>query len=337
MSTKINEEKKKCKIACLVKIAGIVFFVAGLLIAAACYYTLYVTTKPAEYLAPPAYNPAPGKNDFKITVFGDWMLHEGAIGKIAAESHRRNAAFAVCLGDFVHPAQPSIMKIAAKKLKKHFKIPVYATPGNHDVYNAEDAAGFAAVFGNVNNCFSYGDTLFILLESAKVGLSDEQLQFLKFVLTNERPKYSRCVVFSHVPPVTIPEFDKPKYRLKKETAEKYLKILEEGNVDLLVCGHVHHEMNIPLGKTRLLVCPPSGQGSRNKKNPQFGSLQLHFMPDGSIKHEFVYCGTEVKGTGFEKFLYRRLNQHTILFSVSLALLLLGGACILLGNAKKTDA
>ena len=319
------------------KIAGSLFLILGILLAAACYYVLYMTARPSEYLAPPAYNPAPGTNDFKVTVFGDWMLHGGAIKKIAAESQQRNASFAVCLGDFVHPAQPSVMKLATGKIKQHFKIPVYATPGNHDVYNAEDTAGFAAVFGNVNNCFPYGDTLFILLESAKVDLTDDQLDFLKFVLANERQKYKRCVVFSHVPPVTIPDFDKPKYRLKKETADKLLKILEEGNVDLMICGHAHHEMDIVLGKTRLLVCPPSGQGSRNKTNPQFGSLQLHFKSDGSIGYEFVYCGTDSSKNKFETFIHRRLNQRAIFFSIALVLILAGGVCLYLGIPKKTKS
>lgn len=310
------------------------FFLSGFLLAAACYYTLFFTTMPTERMAPPAYNKAPGKNDFKITVFGDWMLYSGAIEKIAAESEKRKSDFAVCLGDFVHPAQPSVLKIAVADLKKTFKIPVYATPGNHDVYNAQDAAGFGGVFGEVNNCFVHGDTLFIMLDSAKIGLNKKQLQFLDFVLKHERPKYRRCVIFTHVPPATIPEFDKPKYRMKKENAAEFQKIVEAGKVDLIVCGHAHCEMDLQWGKTRLLVIPPCGQGSRNRKNPQFGSLQLHFQADGTIKPEFVYCGNDVVKNKWRYFVYRRLNQRSILFCVALALILCSMVLAMTGHRKE---
>lgn len=210
------------------------------------------------------------------------------------------------------------MRIAVEKLKENFSVPVYATPGNHDVYNEQDEVGFSSVFCDINNCFGYGDTLFIMLDTSRICLDKEQLQYLKFVLDNERSKYRRCVIFTHVPPTVIPEFDKPKYRLKKENAAELRQIVDAGKVDLIVCGHAHCEMDIQWGNTRVLVIPPSGQSSRNRNNPRFGSLQLHFGEDGSIVPEFVYCEGNVSEDALQYFIYRRLNQRSIFFCIAWA-------------------
>jgi 3',5'-cyclic AMP phosphodiesterase CpdA len=225
------------------------------------------------------------------------------------------------------------MRLAVDEFKKKFSIPVYATPGNHDVYNAEDAAAFGTVWGNVNNCFAYGDTLFILLESAKKYISEKQIEFLRTILSLERSKYTRCVIFSHVPPKTIPEFDTSKYRLSEKSAAELQKLLDQYNVDLLICGHVHYEMDILFGKTRLLVIPPSGQASRNKSNPRFGCLQIHFAENGAIKYEFVYVEKNTQKNKLNEFIYYRLNQRSILFCSALFMIILG---VVLINCRKND-
>ena len=320
---------KPAKLCTIRKVTGFSLLIAGVLSAAICYYILFFTQTPIPGDMPLTYNPAPQKKDFKITVFGDWMLASGPLDKIAEKADKDGSVFAVCLGDFVKHAKIPLMKLAVESFQKKFKVPVYATPGNHDIYTPEDAAAFSTVWGNVNNCFAYGDTLFILLESAKKHISKAQLNFLDTLLKNERSKYRRCVVFSHVPPKTIPRFDKPKYRQPESSAAELQKIFDRYNVDLMVCGHAHHEMDIPFGKTRLLVIPPCGQGSRNRKNPQFGSLQLHFASDGSIEPEFVYHGSEFSNRSFDEFVYYRLNQRSIFFCFALLMIVSGVVLIIL--------
>ena len=305
------------------RLFGCILLVAGLLSAAACYFVLFFTQTPASGAVPLSYNPEPAKTDFNITVFGDWMQAAGPLDAIAQKAQDNKSVFAVCLGDFVKHSKLPLMKLAADAFKEKFRIPVYATPGNHDVYNEEDASAFGSVWGNVNNCFAYGDTLFIFLESARKYITEKQIEFLKTVFKYERPKYRRCVIFSHVPPKTNPEFDTPKYRLSEKSAADLQIIFDQNNVDLMVCGHVHHEMQLSFGKTKLLVIPPSGQGSRNKANPQFGCLQIHFAADGSIRHNFIYVKKSAQRNKANEFIYYRLNQYSAFFCIALFMIISG--------------
>ena len=89
------------------KIIGCIFLTLGIVSAATCYYVLFFNREPISGSVPLTYNPAPAKNDFNITVFGDWMQAVGPLDEIAQKATENKSAFAVCLGDFVKQFVPS--------------------------------------------------------------------------------------------------------------------------------------------------------------------------------------------------------------------------------------
>lgn len=304
-------------------------FALGLLLALCCYLALLLAGFPEAFMAPPVLNPAPQKKDFKVSVFSDWCLRTTPLDKVAADTLQHKADFVLLLGDFAKAEQPSVIRFATELLKKNFTVPIYVTPGNHDIHNSRHKIFYQNIFGHLNNFFSYGDTLFISLETAKEYLTGEQLDFLQAVLKHERPRYRRCVVMTHVPPVLSPQY-KYKKSLKCNVGQLQ-KIMDSGNVDLMICGHAHCEMELDFGKTKLLVLPASGQTPRNSQNPEFGCLRLHFKEDGTISRKFIYCGTESKKAKFRYFIHKRLNRRGGGFFIACGLMLCSILIFLVGS------
>lgn len=314
--------------------AGLILLIAGIVLGSLCYYVQHAMARPGMTFIPPTVNPQPGKDSFKVAFFSDNGMWPLPLRSVAKEIGKRNADFALCLGDFVHPARLETLWFVSREFMDHFRIPVYATPGNHDVYDMEDQNAFSSVFGRRDQCFAYGDTLFILLESAKCALSKDQLTWLDFVLRTERPKYRRCIIATHVPPVTNALFDRRKFRLDEADAAELQKITDAGKVDLIVCGHVHYAMEVPFGKTTVVVLPTSGQSSRNQENPSFGFVMMDFKKDGSIGREVIYCEKDRDKSRFVMLFVKRLNEHAIAFSVALAMMILGTAGIVVSRKSK---
>lgn len=166
-----------------------------------------------------------------------------AINKLAPD-------FVVITGDLVNNKDDQSQKAEFKRLTAgiNSKIPVYYTPGNHDVGNsptAKDIDSFISDYGRDKFSFKHKRSVFIGLNSCIIKANTpvlEQVQFdwLKKELLKAR-KAKHIIVFSHHP-FFVKAFDEPEFyfNIPPETRTRYISLFTENHVDAVFAGHLHN-------------------------------------------------------------------------------------------------
>ncbi len=165
-----------------------------------------------------------------------------AINKLAPD-------FVVLTGDLVHnrkdPAQIAEFKRITNKINS--KIPVYFTPGNHDIGNTPaqaDIDTFISEYGSDKFSFTHKKSAFIGLNSCIIKANTPDLEHVQFDwLKNELSKYKEAkhiVLFCHHP-FFVKTFDEEEFyfNIPPEKRTRYLALFLENKVDALIAGHLH--------------------------------------------------------------------------------------------------
>lgn len=166
-----------------------------------------------------------------------------AINKLAPD-------FVVVTGDLINNKDDQSQKAEFKRLTARInpRIPVYYTPGNHDIGNsptAKDINSFISDYGYDKFSFKHKKCVFIGLNSCLIKTNTpelEQVQFdwLKKELLKSR-KAKHIVVFSHHP-FFVKAFDEPEqyFNIRPETRTRYISLFTENHVDAVFAGHLHN-------------------------------------------------------------------------------------------------
>lgn len=137
------------------------------------------------------------------------------------------------------------------------KIPFYYARGNHETrgpFAAEYPAYFPTNNGKLYYAFSYGDAIFVVLDSGEdkpdsdleySGITDmdryrsEQAEWLgKLVQTDPFRKAKYKIVISHMPPFGT-------WHGSIDLGEKVLPILNDVGIDIMLCAHLHTHLIRP--------------------------------------------------------------------------------------------
>ena len=210
------------------------------------------------------------------------QLYERAVAAI----NRLNPAFVVITGDLVNKkddeAQVAELKRITATINK--KIPVYYSPGNHDIGEApakEDIDLFISEYGHDKFIFRYRKSIFIGLNSCLIKSSTpvlEQLQFdwLKRNLLKDK-KAKHVVIFTHYP-FFINQPDEPDayFNIPTGTREKYISLLNAENVDAVFAGHLHRNNSAKYGNMQMITT--SAVGKPLGKDPS-GIRVIKVFPD----------------------------------------------------------
>jgi len=198
------------------------------------------------------------KDKTKCVVISDMHEHASKIGKILEDVNWDEIDFVVSDGDFVSDIDyekdlfdgglDTCVDIFAKE------IPFYAVRGNHET-RGKMAHKVKDYFYSPQNkyyyTFSSGNTLFIILDGGEdkpdsaieySGLVDfdsyrtKEAEWLKKVTESEKFKNAEhIIVFNHIPPFTKKMF----WHGDAEVREKFVPILNNADIDLMICGHNH--------------------------------------------------------------------------------------------------
>jgi serine/threonine-protein phosphatase CPPED1 len=192
-------------------------------------------------------------------------LYEKAVSKI----NQLKPDFVVITGDLVNDPinQKQIAEFKRITDKINAEIPVYLTPGNHDVGQEPDKQSinlYIKNYGYDRFSFKHKGSLFIGFNSSIIKndlpkLENQQYKWLKKKLKGSK-KASHVILFCHYP-FFIQSFEEPETysNISPEKRNKYLSLFEANNVDALFVGHLHKNNTSEFGGIQWVITSAVGK------------------------------------------------------------------------------
>jgi len=192
-------------------------------------------------------NSLPGSDNFCFAVMGDNKNGLGTFRRIIKDINNKKPLFAIDVGDLVFDGEKEKYRIFYNVIKKS-EVPFLVAIGNHDIREG-GRANYFDIFGHFYYAFSYGDSLFVVLDDANEEYIDkQQMEFLENELKKD---FSHKFVFLHTPPfdprnytLDIPELIhkdiKPEHCLvDKENVKQFIDLVSRYNVTAVFASHIH--------------------------------------------------------------------------------------------------
>lgn len=199
------------------------------------------------------------KPDVSFVVVNDIHEHKDVLGKLMEVSDCKTRDMVFFNGDML-----SLFDDAERKLFGGFmdtavqvfakEVPLYYVRGNHETRGQKAHTFHDYVCPRNPNIYftvEQGPVLFICLDTGEdkpdtdieyAGITDynnyrsEQAEWLKQVVASEAFKRAKHkVVIAHVPP----RYDNTAWHGDLEVGRKFVPILNEAGIDLMICGHLH--------------------------------------------------------------------------------------------------
>ena len=202
----------------------------------------------------------PGKGFEKET-----ELYEKAVRSI----NRLRPDFVIITGDFVNGTRDRSQIAEFKRITATIdpKIPVYFTPGNHDIGNVADSVSVSIYLKDYEydrfsflckNCQFIGFNS-CLIKSNTPNLEKAQYDWLKKTIAKSK-KAAHIVLFCHHP-FFIKSFDEPENysNIGIEERKKYLDLFSANKVEAIYSGHLHNNATSHYGKIQLVTTSALGK------------------------------------------------------------------------------
>jgi len=216
------------------------------------------------------------------------VLYEKAVAKI----NILRPDFVVITGDFVNdPNSPSQIKEFKRITAKiNSKIPVYYTPGNHDIGQTPDKTSikkYKKNYGSDKFSFYHKGSSLIGYNSGyiKAKLAEhEQKQYnwlAKKIKDSENAQH--IILFSHYPFFNKTVDEPTAYsNIDLESRKKYLDLFNANKVDAIFSGHYHNNSLTNYGEMQLVTT--SALGKPLGKAPS--GLRIIKVFSDRIEHEY---------------------------------------------------
>ncbi|HKI88022.1 MAG TPA: metallophosphoesterase [Draconibacterium sp.] len=173
------------------------------------------------------------------------VLYEKAVSEI----NQLHPDFVMITGDLVHNGKDAaeIAEFKGITAKIDPDIPVYYTPGNHDL--GQEPTGqsihtFIKNYGYDRFSFKHKGSLFIGFNSSLIKndlpeLEQKQFEWLKRKLKGSK-KASHVLLFCHYP-FFIQSIDEPEgySNISLEKRQKYIRLFKKNHVEAVFSGHLH--------------------------------------------------------------------------------------------------
>lgn len=216
------------------------------------------------------------------------ILYEKAVAKI----NSLNPDFVVITGDFVNdPKSPSqIEKFKRITAKINPKIPVYYTPGNHDLGQNPDETSikkYKRNFGSDRFSFEHKGSSFIgfntsLIKAKLEKPEQKQYNWLTKKL-NESRKAQHILLFCHYPFFNKTVDEPTAYsNIDLDCREKYLNLFSSNKVNAVFSGHYHNNSLSTYGSMQLVTT--SALGKPLGKAPS--GIRIVKVYSDKIEHEY---------------------------------------------------
>ena len=216
------------------------------------------------------------------------ILYEKAVAKI----NILNPDFVVITGDFVNDSK-SVSQIKEFKritAKINPKIPVYYTPGNHDLGQTPDENSmkeYIKNYGSDKFCFRHKGSSLIGFNSSLIKaklVKPEQKQF-KWITKRlkESQEASHIILFCHYPFFNKTVDEPTAYsNIDLESRAKYLDLFNSNKVNAVFSGHYHNNSLSTYGNMQLVTT--SALGKPLGKAPS--GIRIVKVYSDRIEHEY---------------------------------------------------
>jgi 3',5'-cyclic AMP phosphodiesterase CpdA len=193
------------------------------------------------------------------------ILYEAAVNKI----NKLNPDFVVITGDFVHNSNSDSQIQEFKRItaKINPKIPVYLTPGNHDLGQTPDKKSrekYKKNYGDDKFSFKHKGSTFIgfntsLIKAKLIEPEKRQYKWLTKKLKKNQ-EADHLILFCHYPFFNKSVDEPTGYsNIDLDSREKYLTLFKKNKVDALFSGHLHNNKLLKDGQTQYVTTSAVGK------------------------------------------------------------------------------
>lgn len=162
------------------------------------------------------------------------------------------AAMVFC-GDLTSGREKDIEEFS-QHLPTYTEKPSFVMVGNHELYFGGWET-FHRIFGTTTYYFTIKtptkEDLYLCLDSGAGTLGKDQLAWLRTILTTERGKYDKCVIFTHS------NFFRKHHTASTSVLIDELLVLmdmfEENKVNMVIAGHDHRRVEHQWGGAKYIV------------------------------------------------------------------------------------
>ncbi len=213
-------------------------------------------------------NALPSSNNFSFIVMGDNKNGFKVFGKILKDVDKSHCIFAIDDGDLVYDSAKEKYRIFYNTIKKE-KTPFLVAIGNHEIEDG-GPGNYFDIFGKLYYSFSYGNSLFIVLnDSNEKRIDNAQMKWLEEQLQRN---YRHRFVFMHVPP-----FDPRRDSIHaahslsdKNNATEFMNLMERYKPDIVFCSHIHGYWDETINGVNYIITAGAGA-------PLWGTNPSHYF------------------------------------------------------------
>ena len=210
--------------------------------------------------------------DFTFLAFGDIQTGLPRFGDVVEALNREPAAdFVLVLGDLTDLSEAREFEEVDAQLAR-LRMPVYATPGNHDVLSP---GAFQQRYGRTSYSFTHRGARFSSVDSSAAQLDEAVWRWLEGWLQQGEAQVH--VLFTHIPALETLGIRSGQWNSRRE-AWRFIALAEEHGVDALLFGHIHSYAGYSLGGVPTFIS--GGAGARPEKLDGIGRhfLRVHVSP-----------------------------------------------------------
>jgi predicted phosphodiesterase len=190
---------------------------------------------------------AHGRTDFSFAVVGDSQGHNDVLAK--GLNMTNGCDFVVHCGDLT-PSGRSEEFAAVEATLNSSGVPVFTTPGNHDV-KTDNSSEFVSRFGPTRYSFDYGGVRFAFVDSSDLDISPEEISWLDKAFTGA----DRKVIVTHAPCYDPFEGN---HTLDTPSCDRLEQFASDAHVTAVFSGHIHSYYVLRVDNTDFVITGGAG-------------------------------------------------------------------------------
>jgi len=216
------------------------------------------------------------------------ILYEKAVEKI----NNLKPDFVIITGDFVHNSESPEQIAEFKRITALIdpKIPVYLTPGNHDIGQTPDEESLRKYYNNYGSdrfSFRHKGSSFIGFNTSfiKARLAEPEQEQYKWLVNEiiESQTAQHIILFCHYPFYNKTADEPTAYsNIDLDFRKKYLDLFQEKRIEAVFSGHYHNNSLSTYGKIQLVTT--SALGKPLGKAPS--GMRIVKVYSNRIEHEY---------------------------------------------------